>query len=299
MTDPRKNGDLHEPATAPATPWSKSELVRQLRDLGVRSGDMVMPHVSLRAVGPLADGPQTPVDALIEAVGPTGNILAFVSWRDSPYEQTLGHDAPPAAIAQSWPAFDPDHAPAYPGFGAINEFIRTYPGCRRSAHPDASMAAIGPDAAWLVAPHEMGAAYGPRSPIARFLAHAGKILSIGAGPDAVTALHYAEAVARIEGKRRVTYSMPLLREGKRVWVTTSDWDSNGILDEYAAPDGPDAVERIARDYLARTRVAQGPVGGAQSRLIDAADIVSFGIEWLEARHAAPAAAALKPKQRRD
>ncbi|HFV6810213.1 TPA: aminoglycoside N-acetyltransferase AAC(3)-VIa, partial [Escherichia coli] len=38
------------------------------------------------------------------------------------------------------------------------------------------------------------------------------------------------------------------------------------------------------------------VGGAQSRLIDAADIVSFGIEWLEARHAAPA---LKPKQRRD
>ncbi|EHG4444311.1 TPA: AAC(3) family N-acetyltransferase, partial [Salmonella enterica] len=189
--------------------------------------------------------------------------------------------------------------PAYPGFGAINEFIRTYPGCRRSAHPDASMAAIGPDAAWLVAPHEMGAAYGPRSPIARFLAHAGKILSIGAGPDAVTALHYAEAVARIEGKRRVTYSMPLLREGKRVWVTTSDWDSNGILDEYAAPDGPDAVERIARDYLARTRVAQGPVGGAQSRLIDAADIVSFGIEWLEARHAAPAAAALKPKQRRD
>ncbi|MCU9756193.1 AAC(3) family N-acetyltransferase, partial [Escherichia coli] len=100
---------------------------------------------------------------------------------------------------------------------------------------------------------EMGAAYGPRSPIARFLAHAGKILSIGAGPDAVTALHYAEAVARIEGKRRVTYSMPLLREGKRVWVTTSDWDSNGILDEYAAPDGPDAVERIARDYLARTR----------------------------------------------
>ncbi len=41
MTDPRKNGDLHEPATAPATPWSKSELVRQLRDLGVRSGALL------------------------------------------------------------------------------------------------------------------------------------------------------------------------------------------------------------------------------------------------------------------
>lgn len=296
MTDPRKNGGSSEPATAPGLPWSKSELVRQLHDLGVRPGDTVMPHVSLRAVGPLADGPRTLVDALVQAVGPTGNILAFVSWCDSPYEQTLGHRAPPADIADSWPAFDPDHAPAYPGFGAINEFIRTYPGCRRSAHPDASMAAIGPDAPWLVAPHDMGAAYGPGSPIARFLARAGKILSIGAGPDAVTALHYAEAVARIEGKRRVTYSMPFLSEGERVWVTASDWDSNGIRDEYAHPDGPDAVERIARDYLARTPVAQGPVGGAPSRLIDATDIVAFGIEWLEARHPAPAATP-NPEQR--
>lgn len=29
MTDPRKNGDLHEPATAPATPWTYRKLKNQ------------------------------------------------------------------------------------------------------------------------------------------------------------------------------------------------------------------------------------------------------------------------------
>lgn len=260
------------------------ELVRQLGVLGVRPGDTLMTHVSLRAVGPLAGGPATLLDAIRESIGAGGNLMALVSWRDSPYEETLGLAEVPAALRDSLPAFDPAGAPSYPGFGAFNEFIRLHPECRRSAHPDASMAAIGPDAGWLVAPHAMGSAYGRGSPIERFLRKEGKVLSIGAGPDAVTVLHYAEALARMPGKRRVIYSMPLLADGKRSWVTASDWDSNGILDEYAQADQPDAVERIARDYLALGRHREGEVGSAASRLIEAGDIVRFGIAWLERRH---------------
>lgn len=270
-----------------AAPVSKGELVAQLHELGVVAGDTVMPHVALRALGPVEGGPRGLVEAMLAAVGENGNLMAFVSWRDSPYAETLGFDAPPAAIAESWPAFDPDTAPSYPGFGAINEFIRTWPGCRRSAHPDASMAAIGRDANWLVTPHEMGHAYGPGSPIERFLRLGGKILSIGAGPDAMTALHYAEAVARIDAKRKVTYSMPMLSGDSKIWVTASDWDSNGIRDEYADPVGPDAVEAIARDYLERGEVARGSVGRAAATLIDATRLVAFGIDWLEARHGSP------------
>ncbi len=267
-----------------AMPLVMADLTRQLRDLGIARGDTLMTHVSLRSVGPLVGGASTLLAAILDAVGPDGNLMAFVSWRDSPYEETLGRDAPPPAIAESWPAYNPSDAPSYPGFGAFNEVIRSHPGCRRSAHPDASMAAVGPDADWLVVPHALGSAYGPGSPIERFLAKRGKILSIGAGPDAITALHYAEAVAQIDGKRRVTYSMPLLHDGERTWVTASDWDSNGILDEYALPEGPDAVERIARDYFAQVGVATGDIGAASSKLIDACDIVAFGVAWLEGRH---------------
>lgn len=260
------------------------DLVRQLSGLGLQRGESVMTHVSLRAVGPLAGGPASLLDAILACIGPAGNLMAFVSWRDSPYEETLGRATLPDTVRDSWPAFDPDHAPSYPGFGAFNEFIRTHPECRRSSHPDASMAAIGPDADWLLAPHPMGSAYGPGSPVERLLRKGGKVLSIGAGPDAVTVLHYAEAVARIPAKRRVVYSMPLLASGVRRWVTASDWDSNGILDEYARPGSPDAVERIARDYLALGRHREGQVGRAMARLIDANDIVRFGQDWLEARH---------------
>lgn len=259
-------------------------LLTQLAALGLSPGDTVMTHVSLRAFGPLENGPASLIAAILERIGTAGNLMAFVSWSESPYEETLGHASVPDAIRDSRPAFDPEHAPSYPGFGAINEFIRTWPGCRRSTHPDASMAAIGPDAEWLVSPHAMGNAYGPGSPIERFLQMKGKVLSIGAGPDAVTVLHYAEAVARIPNKRRVTYSMPLLHAGWREWITAADWDSNGILDDYADPEQPDAVERITRDYLALGRHSEGLVGTAPSRLIDAKDIVHFGIRWLEQRH---------------
>ncbi len=259
-----------------------------------------MPHVSLRAVGPLADGPQTLVDALIEAVGPTGNILAFVSWRDSPYEQTLGHDAPPAAIAQSWPAFDPDHAPAYPGFGAINEFIRTYPGCRRSAHPDASMAAIGPDAAWLVAPHEMGAAYGP--PLAdRAFSRPRRKKSCRSAPGPMQSPR-SIMPKRWRGSRASAASLircPYCAKASASGSPRPTGIRTASSTNMPRPTAPTRSNGSPATISPAPGVAQGPVGGAQSRLIDAADIVSFGIEWLEARHAAPAAAALKPKQRRD
>jgi len=263
---------------------TRGTLVQQLRALGVREGDTLMPHVSLRALGELDGGPRTLVEALIEATGPAGNLIAFASWRDSPYEETLGHAEVPPRIASRWPAFDPDAAPAYPGFGAINDFIRTHPGAHRSAHPDASMVAIGPNAGWLVASHRLGQAYGPGSPVERFIAMGGHILSIGTGPDAVTALHYAEAVAGIADKRRVTYWMPLAADGETKWTCCSDWDSNGILEEYAAPASPDAIECITRDYLLTGQAAEGRVGKASSRLIDARDIVAFGIAWLETHH---------------
>ncbi|UGQ45522.1 aminoglycoside 3-N-acetyltransferase [Massilia endophytica] len=265
-------------------PSDKASIVRQLELLGVERGDTVMVHASLRAVGPLANGPVTLVEAILERVGPEGNLMALVSWNESPYEETLGHEVVPEEVRERWPAFDPETAPSYPGYGALNEFIRTYPGARRSAHPDSSMVAIGRDAEWLVWPHEMGSAYGPGSPIERFLKLGGKVLSIGAGEDAVTVLHFAEALADIPGKRRVTYSMPLLHSGTREWISASDWDSNGILDEYAVEEKPDAVERIARDYLALGVHKEGLVGRARTRLIDANAIVGFGIAWLEQRH---------------
>lgn len=157
------------------------------------------------------------------------------------------------------------------------------PGARRSAHPDASMVAVGPLAETLTEPHELGHAFGEGSPVERFVRLGGKALLLGAPLNSVTALHYAEAVADIPNKRWVTYEMPMLgRDGEVARKTASDYDSNGILDCFAIEGKPDAVETIANAYVKLGRHREGVVGFAQCYLFDAQDIVTFGVTYLEA-----------------
>jgi aminoglycoside N3'-acetyltransferase len=56
-------------------------LARQLRDLGVDAGDIVLVHSSFRAIRPVEGGPDGVTDALVEAVGPEGTIV-MPSWTD-------------------------------------------------------------------------------------------------------------------------------------------------------------------------------------------------------------------------
>jgi len=48
-----------------ALPSSREALVRALRQLGVRAGDAVMVHASLRAVGPVEGGAEGVLDAYL------------------------------------------------------------------------------------------------------------------------------------------------------------------------------------------------------------------------------------------
>lgn len=271
--------------TGGAEPITRQRICEDLAGLGIAPGDVVMVHASLRALGPTVGGPATVVAALCDALGSDGTLLAYVSWDRSPYDETLGDGRLTPEERAAWPAFISASAGAYRGFGLLNDYILMHPDVRRSAHPDASMAAIGHDAAWFVSDHPFGNPYGPGSPLEKFLQRRGRVLLLGAPLDAVTVLHFAEAVADIPGKRRVSYEMPVVNEnGEKVWVRTEEFDSNGILDCYARDGEPDAVELITRAYVTEGRHGSGPVGAAQCYLFDAPDLVDFGIRWLETRH---------------
>jgi aminoglycoside 3-N-acetyltransferase/aminoglycoside 3-N-acetyltransferase-2 len=263
-------------------------LVSDLRALGLRPGDLLMVHASLRRIGPVEGGAEAVLSALLEALGPGGTVMAYVSWDRSPYEETLNGSQLSAAAKAEWPAFDPATAAPYPGWGYLNTVICRHPHVKRSGHPDASMAAIGPLADALVSDHPLQSAYGPGSPLERFIQRGGKVLLLGAPLDAVTVLHYSEAIAEIPNKRRVRLEMPILApQGEKVWVPIEDWDSNGITDRFAAAmacGGMDAVETIARAYVMLDRHAEGHVGQAWCYLVDAQDIARFGVAYLE-RHA--------------
>lgn len=263
---------------------TRTEITTDLRQLGVRTGDLVMVHASLKAVGAVKGGPTAIVGALLDAIGSSGTLMGYASWDRSPYEETLNGVRMADEARRTWPPFDPATARTYPGFGLLNQFLVEAPGARRSAHPDASMVAVGPLSQTLIEPHRLGQALGNGSPIQRFVELRGKVLLLGAPLNSVTALHYAEAIADIPGKRRVTYEMPLLGpNGETVWETAEDFDTNGILDRFAVAGQADAVETIANAYVATSRHRSGTVGDAFCHLFDARDIVSFGVAYLESR----------------
>lgn len=260
----------------------RRELGEQLRAIGVRAGDLVMVHASLRAVGPIDGGPAALLDALLDALGPEGTLAAYVSWQHSSYDATLdGRELPPRERAE-WPVFDPASAPPYDGFGQLNRFVCAHPKVRRSAHPDASMAAIGRVAADLTAHHDLVDGYGTASPLGRFVQWRGRVLMLGAPPGTVTALHLAENLARIPGKRRVRYRVPVSVNGERCWRDAEEFDTNALLETFAET-GFDPIAGIATDYVAQGRGSRGRVGQASCWLFEADDLVRFGVRWLENR----------------
>ena len=135
--------------------------------IGLRSGDAVVVHASLRAVG--LDAGEV-IEALLEAVGPDGLVVM----------PTFTYDNE---------SFEPD----LPGrTGSLAEAFRRRPDARRSAHPTYSVAAVGAGAAELLDGHDLAGATGVDSPLGRLAAAGGHVLLLGVGHTANTTVHVGE-----------------------------------------------------------------------------------------------------------
>jgi len=233
-------------------------LVADLRRLGVRAGDIVMVHASMRRVGGQA---HDLITALDEAVGDTGTVM-----------MTLGADDEQAP-------FEADRTPADPDIGVLAETFRTTAGTVVSDHPEGRFGARGALAVALTSDVPWNDYYGAGSPLERLVQHRGSVLRLGADPDTVTLYHYAENLADVADKIRVV-RMPLVRTAgggtATVRVECLD-DSDGIRPW----DGDDYFADITRAYLATGRPTIGRVGGAIAERFDAADVVAFATRWIE------------------
>jgi aminoglycoside 3-N-acetyltransferase len=276
-------------------PVTRSQLVRDLRVLGVRPGDVLMVHTRLSVLGWVVGGSGTVVQALLDALGPDGTLMAYAGWEDDSYDL---HDLPEAwqaAYRAELPAFDRRTSEAVKENGVLPERIRTWPGAVRSRQPEASMVAIGARAEWITADHPWDDPYGPGSPLAKLVEAYGKVLMLGAPLDTITLLHHAEATAQVPDKRRVVYEMPIRDEdGRVVWRTMRDIDTSSgafpyetIAAEIAATPGlqPGEAEfaAIARQALAAGIGTVGVVGEGESVLFPARELHAFAAAWLEDR----------------
>jgi aminoglycoside 3-N-acetyltransferase len=257
---------------------TRSGLVEDFIDLGVRPGGIIMLHASVRSVGWVVGGPDVVLHALREALGPEGTLMMMVGWEDNPYELETWPEERRRAYLEECPAFDPATSRANRKWSILTEYLRTTPGARRSANPEKSMAAVGAKAAWLTEDHPLNYGFGPASPLEKLCRAGSQVLLLGTPFDSVTLLHYAEGLADVPEKRVVRYRMPVLVDGQRRWVGVEEFDtSDGIRDW----GGGDYFEAIVREYLAAGHGRSGLVGAARSYLFDAQDLTTFGVAWME------------------
>lgn len=269
---------------------NSQRLVGELEALGVRKGDLLMVHASLRKIGLARSnhgegGAELLLDALEAALGPDGTLLMILG---SHYDMDRVNERPAAEraglLAGSAP-FDQATAPAMGEVGWLAEALRRRPGTILSDNPSGRFGARGARAAELVAGQPWNDYYGPGSPLETLCAWDGRILRLGANPDTVTALHYAEYLAPVPDKRRTRWDYLVAGEDgpRHVWVECLD-DNRGI----APWDGEDYFALILKAYLALGRHRKGRVGQANAELIEAADIVAFGAEWMAVNLSPPA-----------
>jgi aminoglycoside N3'-acetyltransferase len=257
-----------------------AELAGDLAALGVRPGDAVMVHASLRKIGPVEGGPAGVVAALDAAVGPAGGLMMTMGAADDWDWVNERPEAERAALLADAVPFDPLVTPVQGDVGHLAEAFRTAPGTQVTDNPEGRFGARGGLAAALLRDAPWDDYYGPGSPLAHLCELGGKVLRMGADPDTVTLLHHAEYLVPLADKRRVVRHRRVLgADGPVVRTVRCLDDSDGIV----AWEGEDYFATILKAYLADGRGARGPVGGAASELLDARDLVAFGVDWM-ARH---------------
>jgi len=228
---------------------SRTDLVEQLLDLGVRPGGVLLVHTAFSKVKPVESGPMGLIEALLVAIGPKGTLVMPSMTRDD--------DHP----------FDPKTTPCT-WMGVVADTFWRMPGVFRSDNP-AAFAAIGPQATRVIAPHPVDPPHGLDSPVGRVYELDGQVLLLGVGHDADTTVHLAESLAGVRYRRKK--HLTLLEDGK---PTRFDyWEIDHCCQKFDLVDG----WLDARGFQNR-----GQVGNAEARLARSRHIVAVVLEQLSA-----------------
>lgn len=228
---------------------TKDDILRGLRDLGVRDGTVVMAHSSLSAMGEVEGGADTVIAALAEAVGEDGTLCMPAMASEQPFRV----ESSPSTV------------------GIVTDRFRSWPGVKRGLHPTHSACCLGPMADWLIHGHiDQPTALGPGSPWGRVaqLEH-GYILLMGCDQDRNTLLHSAEEAV----------DAPYLKPLERDYIDEAGQRKTKHLERFPGPH---------RDFIGLDRLFReagvmktAKIGRATCRLMKAREVLQLAIRALQ------------------
>ena len=258
------------------TPITVESLQADFKALGIVKGMVLLVHSSLSAMGWVCGGAVAVIIALQEVLGETGTLVMPThstdlsdpsQWKNPPVPESWWQ-----TIRETMPAYDPNLTPTR-SMGKIIETFRKQKDVFRSAHPQHSFCARGPQAAYVTDNHALAFGMGENSPLARIYDLHGCVLLLGVGHSSNTSIHLAEYRSDFPTKRVVREGAPISQTGSRTWTTFENIDV----------DASD-FDRIGEDFMrsdAGKGVRHGKVGNANCQLIPQPAVVDFAVAWLE------------------
>ena len=256
-------------------PQTVKTLVKDLKNIGVTDGMVLLVHSSLSSIGWISGGAVAVIIALEEVLGKEGTLIMPTHSGD--LSDPAKWENPPVPIdwceeiRKTMPVFDPALTPTR-GVGVIPEVFRKQEGVLRSEHPQVSFAARGKNAGYITNAHSLEYAFGEKSPLGKINRLDGYILLMGVGHINNTSLHLAEYRADYPSKSEEASGLPLMVSGRREWVDIKD------IKSYT-----DDFEDIGSAFFKSKdmSVKEAKIGQARSQLFRQKDLVDFAVSWME------------------
>lgn len=245
---------------------TKSELNAKLAGMGLGQGDTVLIHASIKSMGYVEGGPKAVAEALLEAVGPTGTLVAPAF--------TFAHES------QENPLFDTETEPSE--MGSITEAVRTLPGALRSNAYRHSVSAIGANAERICRTPVENSPFSMEGSFGQMLEIGAKVLLMGVAYTHCTAAHFAEYLNQVPYRHSMMKPMRLLEKGGTVrQVSAEDYQPKPTADGsyYHAPDDFNKAGAMLEGL---GKVTIEPVGNAYFRLFSMSDFVGLVTDHFKA-----------------
>ena len=180
-----------------ASEIARKDIVRALRQAGLKRGDLVMAHTGISHFGRIRGGAETVLDAFLEVLGKKGTLLCPAFTRPCIHFEGFG------AKNRRYRPNEMD-VPELVVTGRLPQLLVNKDGAVRSKHCSHSVIGIGPLAAECVSAHrEDDPPTCRRSPFGKLYDHGGKMIWFGASLAATTFFHFLET----------ELDMPYLRSG--------------------------------------------------------------------------------------
>lgn len=238
---------------------TRSEIVKGLRELGIEKGDQVLVHSSLSSFGYVEGGAASVIEALLEAVGTGGTVLA-PTLTGKPSD---GPDCPPCFDVRSSPAWT----------GRIPETMRNWPGAVRSLHPTHSVVALGPQARSLTAGHEeCWTPCGEGSPWVKLARLGGKLVFLGVTLDCNTTFHAAEELAEV----------PYHLQPRPTRCRITDWHGHTFEREYLLHQWGTPRRFAAMEHILEQEgwLRRGQIGAARVLVVEDGPMLDYTVRLL-------------------